>query len=77
MTQDKKIEKVAKLFDEIRALFPKNHLNMNIHGIDIKKLPEGWKIKENVSYDSKTGDKKVMLTAKRSDECFDLVLFGK
>lgn len=71
-----KIEKIEKLFDEIKKLLPDSRMNLTIHGIDMKQLPEKWKVKANKGYSSSTGELlKEYKTATRMEGGWDIILF--
>ncbi len=42
MTQQEKIKVLMEKFEEIKAIFPEKHCNIDLHGIDMNKLPDGW-----------------------------------
>lgn len=76
-SKKEKIEKMEILFDEIKKLFPNSSMNLNIHGIDMKQLPEKWKIKVNRNYNSSTGELMAEYkTATRMKGGWDIVLFS-
>jgi hypothetical protein len=74
MDNKQKLEKLVKLFDEIKTLFPDNNVSMNVHSIDFKDLPEStdWKIKPLHAI-----FKTPVLVATRRDQSqlFDITLF--
>ncbi len=47
MTEKQKLEKLLELFNEMKELFPTNHISINVHDIDFTHLPDSveWKIK--------------------------------
>lgn len=71
MTQQQKIRKAEKLFDEIVEMFPEGSASMEIHSLNMKKLDKKWKVKAHV-----TKEVHAFLTAERNDKTFDITLFG-
>jgi hypothetical protein len=53
MTQQEKIEKLEKLFDEIRTLFGRDSVSLSVHGINMDGLDDSWDISGSMIEDSR------------------------
>ena len=78
ITENEKLERVAKLFDEIQSIFPSINMSLDIHGINnITDIDDSvWDIEANYSKDRK----ETYLIAHRvnpPNENFDITLYGK
>ena len=76
MTENDKLEKVIKLFLEIKELFPENSCNLSIHKVDIKLIDRKiWEIHANLYEDSL----ETFLVAKNDcgESMFGITLYGK
>ena len=70
---DVKLLRAAKLFDEIKDLFPEGSVSLNIHHINIDQLDDNWII---INIENENGYR--FKTAKRKnskEDCFDITLF--
>lgn len=69
--QSEKIVKVEKLFEQIKAVLPDNHISLSVHDIDMDNLPKKWEVS------TQQAEHRKFKLARRNDETFDITLFGR
>ena len=75
LIMNKKLERICKLFDEIKRTLPDSDISLDIHDINDMDLldKDKWLIEKRINAYSKN---EFYFTATRNNEIFDIALFS-